>query len=371
MTRNRALPEIGTHGGDIREIARNLGIAPEDLLDFSTNCNVFAHDLTRELVDSTPYDFAAYPENHGARLLARIAEHENAPENQIVIGNGSAELIFLALRAMNPGSALLIGPIFSEYALACEALGIPYTVFPLPVENGFCFDIEHINAIWKSNAELAVFCSPNNPGGAADPNIKTVLERLPCPRLLFDHTYKEFLWGDPLYESHNWNALMNWARPGASVITLNSFTKFFHCAGIRLGYAVCGRALAGRMRKIQPPWMVTNFAQTLGEQFLERIEDYRDTLPALQRERAKLTRNLGVTGLFAPERILEGPSFLCLGLRPGIAASDVRAALLRQRVLIRVCDNIPGMPPDFIRVQVRPEPDAERLCDALERFRPR
>ena len=113
MTRNRALPEIGTHGGDIREIARNLGIAPEDLLDFSTNCNVFAHDLTRELVDSTPYDFAAYPENHGARLLARIADHENAPENQIVIGNGSAELIFLALRAMNPGSALLIGPIFS------------------------------------------------------------------------------------------------------------------------------------------------------------------------------------------------------------------------------------------------------------------
>lgn len=368
MTIRRGLPKIGMHGGDIREIARSMGISPEDMLDFSTNCNIFAHELTKELVDSTPYDFAAYPENDCAALRACIAEHENIPENQIIIGNGSVELIFLTLRTLNPGSVLLIGPIFSEYALACEALGIPYTVFPLSQENGFCFDIEHIHAIWKTNAELAVFCSPNNPGGAADPNIKTVLERLPCPRLLFDHTYKEFLWGNQLYESHNWNELMNWARPGASVITLNSFTKFFYCAGIRLGYAICSRTMAGQMRKFQPPWMITNFAQTLGELFLKRIDDYRDTLPILQRERAHMARNLGITGLFAAEYILEGPSFLCLGLQPGFTATEIRDALLQRRILIRACDNIPGMPPGYIRIQVRPAPDAERLYEEFERL---
>ena len=368
MIHGRGVSATEIHGGNVREIARGLGIAPAELLDFSTNCNVFAYELTRELAASVEYNFAAYPETECAALRARIAEHEGVPENQIVLGNGSADLIFLALRVLNPRSVLLVGPSFTEYALGCAALDIPHTVFPLPAETGFCFDIEHINAIWKSDAELAVFCSPNNPGGAADPNIKAVLERLPCPRLLFDHTYKEFLWGDPLYESHNWNELMNWARPGASVVTLNSFTKFFHCPGVRLGYAVCNRALAGRMRKAQPPWMVTDFAQTLGEHFLERIVEYRDTLPALQKERASLTRNLGMTGLFVPDYILEGPSFLCLGLRPGMDANMIREALLRQRILIRSCDAIPGMPPGFIRVQVRPTPDAERLCNALERL---
>lgn len=355
----------GPHGGNVYETARALGIAPDDLLDFSTACNAFAVPLTAGLVESTPYAFSTYPDATCQPLFSALAAHEAVPADQLILGNGSTDLIFRLLEALEPKSAVFVGPMFSEYAAACDALGISASLYPLAPENGFCLTVEDIAALSRIQTDLIVFCSPNNPGGSADPLLMAALGQLGSPRVLLDFTYKEFLWGESAYAAHAWQRVMEAARPGAQVVTLNSFTKFFGCPGIRLGYAVSSRQLAARVRKRQPAWQISAFAQTIGCSLLAGIDAYRDTLQPLERARTALLSELALTGLFDPALLLEGPSFLCLGLIPPLKAPAMREGLLRRHILVRVCDAIPGMPPGFVRIQVRAPQENACLLEAV------
>ncbi|MBQ4133636.1 MAG: aminotransferase class I/II-fold pyridoxal phosphate-dependent enzyme [Desulfovibrionaceae bacterium] len=352
------------HGGDIYQAARELGISAENIYDFSTNANEFARALTQSLVGATPYPFDRYPDPDSVRLRECIARHEGVKAENILVGNGSAELIFLALQAMRPSSALLIGPIFMEYARACQALKIPFQILPLSPENGFNFGRSELAALWRSQADLAILCTPNNPTGVCF-DLPLILDAMPCQRLLTDNTYREFMWDEPGYAENCWLGYRECLRPGASVLCLNSFTKFFHCAGVRLGYLVADRAVVNTMAAMRAPWTVSAFAQELGCRFLEQIDEYRALLPELRFERHKMISELLSTGLFAKDAVFPGPSFITLGLRPGIEAMELKKRLLKRQTLIRVCDNIPGMPPNYVRIQVRPAAQTEPLLDAL------
>ena len=353
------------HGGDIYQAARKLGINAENIHDFSTNSNEFARALTQGIVRDTPYPFDRYPDPDSVRLRERLAKHEGVKPENILVGNGSAELIFLALQAMRPSSALLIGPIFIEYARACEALNIPYNILALTPENGFNFGRSELSSLWRSRADLAILCTPNNPTGVNFENLPLLLEALPCQRLLTDNTYREFLWEEPGYHENCWPVYQQHLRPGTGAICLNSFTKFFHCAGVRLGYVAADRGIINSMAAMRAPWTVSAFAQELGCKFLDHIEEYRAVLPELRFERAEMISELLETGLFSETKVFPGPSFITLGLKPGIAAADLKRHLLKWRVLIRVCDNIPGMPSNYVRIQVRPGTQTEPLFDGL------
>lgn len=359
------MSHLPSHGGDIYQAALNLGLKSDSIHDFSTNSNEFARAITQDLINGTPYPFDRYPDPDSTILRDKIARHEGtAPEN-IMVGNGSSELIFLAIQAMRPSSALLIGPIFMEYARACEALGIPYEILALPPETGFTFGRAELHALWRSRADLAILCTPNNPTGVNFENLAFILEALPCQRLLVDSTYREFLWGDSSYQENYWKACQRSLRPGTGVVSLNSFTKFFHCAGVRLGYVVADRSLINTMESLRAPWTVSAFAQEMGCKFLNKIDEYRSVLPELRLSQARMTEELCGTGLFEENLIFAGPSFITMGLRCGLNAMALKNHLLKWHVLIRVCDNIPGMPPNFVRIQVRPCEQWEPLMGGL------
>lgn len=360
---------LPSHGGDVYQAARNLGLQPEHIYDFSTNSNEFARPLTEQLIKETSYPFDRYPDSNSFALRETIARHEHTAPDKILVGNGSSELIFLAMQALAPTSALLIGPIFMEYARACQALGIPYKVLSLPPSTGFTFTRSEVHALWHSRADLAVICTPNNPTGAVYENIAAILEVTPCPRILIDNTYREFMWDDGPYAENCWQSYQSHLRPGANVLSLNSFTKFFHCAGIRLGYVVADKALISAMDSLRAPWTVSAFAQDMGCKFLNHLDEYRAFLPSLRLSRGRMAHELANTGLFYEDLIFEGPSFLTLAVKEPLSALELKQHLLKWHVLIRVCDNIPGMPPNYVRVQVRPEEQCEVLFNALRNFR--
>lgn len=357
------------HGGDVHAAARSMGLKPQDIHDFSTNANEFAHALTRALVDETGYPFDRYPDPNSVALTEAIARHENVSSEKILVGNGSSELIFQTLQSLRPASVLLIGPIFVEYARACEALNIPYQILNLPASTGFTFARNEIHALWNNKADLAILCTPNNPTGVLYENLNTILEIISCPRIFIDNTYREFIWDDGPYEENHWHAYQKLLRPGSSVISLNSFTKFFNCAGVRLGYLVADRTLINAINSLRAPWTVSGFAQDLGCKFLNNIDAYRETLLALRWSRQTMRDELAASGLFFEDRIFPGPSFITLCLRDELAAFDLQKHLLKHQVLIRVCDNITGMPANYVRIQVRPEEQCHVLYQALRSFR--
>lgn len=372
--RPEAAPGQGTHGGELYRVARALGVAPHEILDCGSNGFAHAADLTRGLVNAEPYPFEHYPDPDSTALRERLAPHEGAPPEHILTGNGSSELIWLVMRVLRPARVTLLGPTFSEYARACEAHDIPWRVLHANPADA----LRHPAADAApprtgGERELLVLCSPGNPCALSSPELPalvTGLARCGYGTILTDLTYRDFLWGLPEHEGHWWSHLQRACPPGVTVLGLHSFTKFFHCTGIRLGYMTGPEQVLRTLHAARPPWMVNPHAEVMGMRFLDALPAYRDLLPALRADRAALLAHVRDTGLFDPGALLEGPSFLCCRIHPALAARGAsagaaRSALLAHGVLTRDCDNIPGMPPGFLRMQVRPAPDGQRLVAAL------
>jgi threonine-phosphate decarboxylase len=346
-------------------VARRLRTTPDKLLAFSSNANIFAYSLTEALTRATPYPFLHYPDSRAEELAEAIAAHEGLAPDRILPGNGGAELIWLTLRALDPRKALFIGPVFSEYVSACLAFDIPFDIISPAMENDFTCSTDDMSALWDSDADLVVISTPNNPTGTIHDMLR-LLHMLRAPRVIIDSSYREFLHGSDDYENNSPHAYEASARPGVSLFTLHSFTAFFCCPGIRLGYLTGERNQLDRIAALRPSWTISPFAQIMGGLFLEHIDEYRETLPALRQAVAHTGRELRRLARITPDRVFEGPGFLCCGLKPGIAPAAVCNTLLKRRMLVRNCDTIPGMPEGFIRLQARPEADMDRLLAVME-----
>lgn len=367
-------PDQGAHGGDIYRVARELGVDPERILDCSSNGFAHVLELTRALVAAQPHPFEHYPDSASTALREELAAHEHLAPGEIMAGNGSSELIWLILRLLRPRRVTLLGPTFSEYARACEAHAIPWRVLhaaPLraldPPPPGFRAD---------AGGELAVLCSPGNPCPVTAPDLPALvaaLFRAGFRTVLADLTYRDFLWGTPEHAAHHHSALAPACPPRLAdgiLLCLHSFTKFFHCTGIRLGYLTGPQALLDRLQAQRPPWMVSPFAEAMGRRFLRALPDYRAHLADLRADRAALLRDLRAVQLFDPRATDAGPSFVTCRLydellRNGVTSEMVRQELLQLGMLVRACDNIPGMPPGHIRMQVRRQSDNERLLQHI------
>lgn len=368
------LPAQGAHGGEAYRVARELGVAPDAILDCGSNGFAHAEDLTRALTASEPYPFAHYPDPDSTALRRRLASEEGVPPERLLAGNGSSELIWLALRVLRPARVTLLGPLFSEYARACDAHGIPWRV--LHNDPARALDIPPACSApspGTAGRELAALCTPGNPCALTAPDLPALaaaLARQGYGTVLADLTYRDFLWGTPEHAGHRWQALVEACPAPTVVLGLHSFTKFFHCTGIRLGYLAGPAPLLAALHAARPPWMVGPYAEVMGQRLLDALPAYRERLPDLRADRAALLRTARATGLFDPDAVLAGTSFLTCRLRPdtlarGVTAGTARAELLRHRVLVRDCDNIPGMPPGYLRMQVRPARDGERVAAAL------
>ncbi len=360
----RALP--AAHGGNVIELAAALGLEALDFLDFSSNANSLVDDLTEAVVRETPHFHSVYPDTHSAALRERLAQHEGVAADHIMVGNGSSELIFLAFMALKPRSVLLVAPIFSEYVLACANMNIYYELLTLSEENGFRITESDMERLSSTSYDCVVLCTPNNPTGAVY-DMETVLPRLSCSTVLVDNTYKEFLYGDPAYQGHSQPAYARMLRPGVRCIALNSFTKFFHCTGIRLGYCLADPGTIGGLQRFRAPWMVSRFNELTGIKLLEHLEDYRRRQGDISLYRDAMRQELMDTNAF--QRICDSPvNFLTAKLRPEFSATALYDFLLQRKILIRVCDNIPGMPEGHIRIQVRSPQDNNRLLTAIREF---
>lgn len=352
------------HGGEAYRVARALGIAPETLLDLGTNANILCADLTRAIVAAEPYPHEHYPDLENTQLREALAQHESVSPTQVVAGNGSAELLWLTLQALRPARALLLGPLFSEYERACTALHIPFDVISPPAAQGYVPHTAELHAIATSSADMVILCTPNNPGTVVYDNMHAIVQACGERTVLIDNTYREFLWGTPAYAANAWQTYRQQAHPNARLITLHSLTKFFHCPGIRLGYALTDAATATHLQQVRAPWMVSTFAEHMGMRLIASIDAYRQRLPLLRAHGSALRHALAATGVFQGLPLL-GVSFLTGRLRSPITAATVREHLLQQHILVRNCDNITGMEPGHIRIQIRSVRELRPLLDAL------
>ena len=150
------------HGGDWMGYRERFG---HDALDFSANVSPLG--LPKGVADAITAALPQadrYPDPLCRTLRAALSEAEGLPAEQILCGNGAADLIFRLALAVKPRRALVTAPTFAEYATALETVGCTVERFTLNEANDFAVTEEFLDAI-VPGVEIVFLCQPNNPTG--------------------------------------------------------------------------------------------------------------------------------------------------------------------------------------------------------------
>lgn len=347
------LPDIppAAHGAiDFSELER-AGLNPDDVLDFSVNSNPFGPSpLVRQALEKTPLD--RYPDRECLALRRALGERLNVSPAQIVVGNGTAELIWLAAFAFLQADdkALILGPTFGEYERAVRLMSANPIYLTTLSRNNFSFDTAEASRMLSLTHYRAVFvCNPNNPTGQIlQPEVILALAEL-YPNTLFvvDEAYISFVPG--------LQSVAGGSQP--NILALRSMTKDYALAGLRLGYAVGDERLIQAITMVRPAWNVNGLAQAAGVAALKDDDYYQTTLTQLRKEKTWLVKKL--TGLELPPVSSHTHYFLL----PVENAARCKQFLLSRGILVRDCTSF-GLP-THIRISTRSREQNLRLLDGL------
>ncbi|MEW5762144.1 MAG: histidinol-phosphate transaminase [Bacillota bacterium] len=294
--------------------------------------------------------FTRYPDGAARELREALARYTGvAPEN-VLVGNGSDEVILNLLLTFGTGRRVVIAaPTFSMYRLHAVVAGAEPVEVPCRAD--FAVDAAALAAAAREAAVL-ILCSPNNPTGNVTP-LEVIEELLGnCPGLVVvDEAYAEFA-GVSAVE-------LLPRRP--RLVLLRTFSKAFGLAGLRVGYMLADADVVEGVWRVKQPFNVNTFSQRAALAVLRHPEPFREQIRAICRDRDALYEELrrvpGVTAF--PSRA----NFILF--RTPLPAAEVYEGLLGRGILIR---NVDGpLLPGCLRVTVgRPEENARFLAALRE-----
>lgn len=343
---------VYTHGGDIRTAQAAYG---GEVLDFSANLNPLGMpDPVRQAAAQA--DCAPYPDPLCRDLRRAIAAHDGVGEEQVVCGNGAADLIFRLVFALKPKKALVTAPTFSEYEEALTCVGCEVTRYTLDQNRNFDLDFGFLDAIGP-DVDLVFLCTPNNPTGRLIDQdlLESVVKRCGAVGavLVVDECFLPLATGGP--------GLAPWLARHPNLVLLRAFTKSYAMAGLRLGYCLtANQDLRERLGKFAQPWSVSTPAQAAGVAALTCCPHWAaEGRGFVEGVRPGLAAGLTAAGC----TVIPGQANYLLFRMPGVA--DLKERLLTRGVLIRSCANYHGLGPDWYRVCVKGEAENRRLLAAL------
>ncbi|QWV92860.1 threonine-phosphate decarboxylase CobD [Geomonas oryzisoli] len=348
------------HGGNVFAVARNLGLAPERIIDFSASINPLGMAPgVREALTASLDRLLHYPDKGAAELKQALAAYHAVDAAQIAVANGSTELIHLLPRTFYGKKALIVAPAFAEYALALERAGWQVEYFALSAADNFALDTEALAGRLGAGYDMLFLCNPGNPVGNLLPlrDVAGIIDlcRESGTFLVLDEAFIDFC------EDESAKHLV---RENPRAVLLRSMTKFFGIPGLRLGYAIAAAETIEQIAAQQDPWSVNTAAQVAGIASLADEGYCRRTRSYVDRERARLAAALEqIQGL----QVFSGRANYVLVriLRQEVSARQLREALLAKGILIRDCGNFQGLDAGFFRVAVRLEEENDLLLRGL------
>lgn len=341
----------GVHGGNVYEIKRRY---KKDAIDFSANINPLG--LPAELKKAISIDFDKilhYPDPEARDVTQKIGEYWGIDEKNILVGNGSVELIYLIMFTFRPKTTLIPLPTFSEYERAARCIKSKIRFVRFKKRDNFKLKEAEIR-----KADILFLCNPNNPTGNLILEDYRIIDRLPTKLIVVDEAFMDFL---PNQRDHTliWEAVKT-----NRLVVLRTFTKFFALPGLRIGYLVAHKDIINELKKHQPPWS-TNFpAQLAAELILEDKEYIKDSIRLVEKERKFLSEEIVKIG-FDPYPSIT--NFLLIKIKDGdLTSSLLREKLIQKGILIRDCANFRGLNNKFIRIAVRSHKENLKLIKALK-----
>ncbi|OGL05099.1 MAG: histidinol-phosphate transaminase [Candidatus Rokubacteria bacterium RIFCSPLOWO2_02_FULL_71_18] len=340
-------------GKPIEELERELGI--HDAIKLASNENPLPpSDRVQKAIRAALAVLNRYPDGSGFYLRQALAKKHGFTPDQIVLGNGSNELIELLVRAfLRPGDeAVVPHPSFVVYPMIVQAAGGVRVMVMLKDHR---LDLEAMARAITPMTKLVFIANPNNPTATivtAD-EVEHFMARVPDRTIVvFDEAYIEFAMGPDFPET------LAHVKQGRRVVVLRTFSKASSLAGLRVGYGVADADAIALMNRIRQPFNVNALAQAAALAALEDDAHILECVRMIEAGRHFLYDEFKTLGLsYVPSRA----NFILVDV--GRSAADIYQKLLHQGVIVRPMTSF-GME-TALRITVGTPEENRKLVKAL------
>lgn len=336
------------HGSDLEMIEQLYGIKKETIVSFSANVNPLGiSPRMAEALREGIHCIESYPDREYTALRESIASYAGCDPKNVLVGNGTTELISHVIGFVSPKKAVILGPTYSEYEHSISLSGGRSSYFPLREEDDFALDVRALTGKLSDDTDLLVLCNPNNPTGSAI-TVSEMREILNCCMehaifVMVDETYIEFTSDVTAYSAiHLTNDYNN-------LIVLRGVSKFFAAPGLRLGYAVTGnRDLLSRVSSNADPWTINAYAELAGTVMFSDTDYIRETRDLIEGERNRMVERFSASERFRP--FPPKANFMLLKIKePALSSHALFEHCIRKGMMIRDCSTFPFLSDRFIR----------------------
>ena len=344
-------------GKPIEELERELGIA--NAVKLASNENPLGPSPRAvEAIRSKAAEVHRYPDGASHRLREALATRLGVARESLVFGCGADEILELVAKCfLGPGDECVFAwPSFAMYPIVVKGMGA--TPVAVPLDAAFVHDLDAMAAAVTKRTRVVIVCNPNNPtgtvvGAAAFDRFAAALPSDVV--LLIDEAYVDFSRPPDRIDGLAWAA----RRPGT--LSARTFSKIAGLAGMRVGYAVADRELAGFLERARHPFNLNVLAEVAALAALDDREHLERTLRTNRQGLEYLTRELAALGI---ESWPSAANFVLA--KPG---PDAYERLLRKGVIVRPLAGF-GLP-EHVRITVGTAEENERLVKALVEIRKR
>lgn len=354
------------HGSDLEKIEQIYGIHKEDIVSFSANVNPLGvSPRLRETLSEHIDVITSYPDREYTSLRKCMAAYCGCDYEDILVGNGSTELISLFIQIEHPKKAVILGPTYSEYEREITLEGGTTHYYPLKESNNFQMDVPDFISHLNDSIDLIIMCNPNNPTSTCitKKQMREILDS--CKEhgiyVMVDETYVEFA---PDIQNISSVSLTNDYN---NLVILRGTSKFFAAPGLRLGYAITGNHdLIHEINTRKNPWTINSLADVAGETMFCDTGYIEATRSLIFEERERMYKLFSSSTRYKAYKPY-GNFMLLKILDESLTSEVLFDRAIREKMMIRDCSTFPFLDNHYIRFCFMNPEDNTRLAECLLR----
>ena len=341
-------------GRSIDEVVAEFG--HHEVVKLASNENPLgASPKALSILTELENDLHLYPDGNGTKLKKEIADHENVAFDNIIIGNGSNEILELAARAfLSPNtSAIASKHAFAVYKIVTKSSGASLTEVP---SCNWGHDLKSFDDHLDSGTRVIFIANPNNPTGTYNTHeeVHSLLKKVPSSVLVvLDCAYFEYVTKDDYVRPID---LLN---KFDNLLITKTFSKIHGLASIRVGYGVANPSLVEALNRIRQPFNVNTIAQAMACKAINDHEHIRKSMELNSQQYEFLFDQLSTLGL---DCIPSVGNFITF--KGNFVGKEIFDSLMKKGVIVR-CVDLYDMK-DYIRVTIGTEAENLKFLRALE-----
>ena len=342
-------------GKPITELAREMGLLPENIIKLASNENPLGISPKAEFaIQEALFDISRYPDGNSFALRDAVSRKFSVAPEQIVFGNGSNDILELAARTFltTDSEVVYAQHAFAVYSLVTQATGA--TGITVPAKD-YGHDLDAMLAAITAKTRMIFVANPNNPTGTllSKDALYAFLKKVPEHVIVvLDEAYDEYLPADIKSEAIEWLKVFN------NLIISRTFSKAYGLAGLRVGFGLMHADIAAMLNRVRQPFNVNSIAQAAAIASLADDEFVARSYALNQAGMAQLTQGFVELGL---EYIPSYANFVSFKV-PN--AATVNQKLLQNGVIVRPIANYEM--PDYLRVSIGLFNENARFLAVLE-----